>query len=792
MRKLLIGLLFHISLVAFSQGYVRSYGNNSLLLNSSNPFVSKEYRLTKASNQRINLPHGSDIDFEHTDAFSLVAYVKWPSSDVGNQVYLMTKVDPTNVNGWDVVKESDEKLRFVLRAFPGKFYGVKGDMVMSADQWHLVAITWDGTKSTANKFYVDGILQTLSVTNADILTTQTIKNTSVVAIGSRAYATTVASSIKVGAVGIWNRVLDVNEIPNGIWNYGVPKLFNFISSGCVRAHDFTLDAYSSGSYNVKATIGVDGTTTNMAGTELVNINSVEVPIPKNVVATPGYNTITLIWSASGVSGYNVEASDNGSTGWVNVATEITKTIFTYNVGTSSTLKYFRVKARTNGIESGYSSTVSATTFSSPYTNTYYVNTRKLGDNSYSYALSVETLRVAPGGYYDATTNRTYFVFMSRAEVGYDMVPYVYYFDHATNTLSDVNYVGLKDRSGLDRHPIPAIMVTADGYLLVAATHFHNEPFQIWKSTAPNDPTQFRRVGELGIKADYPEFRKMTNGDIYCFGRVYDANSSTAALGYFKTTDNGNTWGSLVEVVKYTQSSLGRPYPTLSIQPNTIDRIHICLDIRDDDVSQPHPDGYWKQMGYLYSDDGLTWKSGGGVFSKQVVSAGFITMTEWINNFVFTNSVGTINAGLAVSVVTPSGQAFISHYKDDGSYNMFYHNGSSWVTQPLTFPDVAPDYFTFGYQAIQAIRHISGTTFDIYCTKSGVVKRYRTTDTFVTLVLQDANVLPVIGSYLYERGTTTHNIYEAPEPFLFYSIKISDPTPTQTSPGAWSDIIIKKI
>jgi hypothetical protein len=748
----------------------------------------KEYNLTASDSQSIVIPHGADINFSLTNTFTYSILCKWPASMVGQFVVLANKRAATG-NGWVLFKDNTEKLFFQSISN----YSYQGHTVMSAGEWHLIQVSWAGqiTSTTANKFYVDGKVQTITRTGAN--SSANPQNTADLRIGTRLNSP-IYADLAVALFSIHNVALDVNQIPNLFWRDGRiadPKSL----PGCVRCYRFLTDTFSTNYAVIDEASGLNGVTSNMNGDERITANSLSVQSPTGVVATPR-STVrnTIYWNNKFATLWKLEVSDNGTDGWTTLIAETSQSYFHHNIGAANTTKYYRVTAMGNGTTSAPSSVVSATTLSLSYADVHYQSTKGLGDNSYNFGLSVETLRVAPCGYYDATSNTTYFAHMTRAEVGYDMVPYVYSYNHTTEVWSESYYVGLKDRSGLDRHPMPAIMVGNDGSVLVIATHFHNEPLQIWRSNSAYDISLFTKVTEVGVRCDYPEIRKMTNGDIYVFCRHYDAGYTTAGYGYFKSTTNGATWNSLVNILQYTYS-VGRPYPTMPPQPNTIDRIHINIDIRNDSggpfPSNPDKVGYWKDMGYMYSDDGLTWYNGAGTFSKQVVSSGFITEAQWTTNYQYLDSVGTVDAGMGVSVVTPAGKFYVSHYKDNGTYNVLYHNGTSWISQVLTFPDVAPDFFAFAYQGIQIIRHISGDTFDIYATKSGVVKRYRTTDRFATLTLAETPVLPNVNGAPYERGTHTHNIYETPEPFLFYSLKVTQPV-VETDPGVWSDIVLKRI
>lgn len=758
--------------------------------------IPKEYRLNDTDSDYLTIPHGTDINFNRTDSFTFSAYVKFESSAVGAFVVIGSKRAATGA-GWQFFKSDVEQCYFVLIGNGTQTATIRGNyFTISPDQWHLLTVVYSGAAATT-RFYVDGKDDTMVIVG-NTLTSDSITNTAAMTLGTR-LNTPIYKDMQFGRVTIHNRALTVNEIPDKLWNYGKPQSGRVVAN-CVRDYDFINDVFST-NYLVKDNVtGGIGASVNMNGVELVSMNSVMVPQVLGAQASPFTTLQNFVgWDSAGLNAkYDVEVSNDGSTGWVTLATNISTISYIHTVGAANTLKYYRVHARGVGTTGTYSDVVSATTLASGYSDCFYYNTRRLGDNSYNFGLSVETQRVSPQAYYDSLSNKTYFVFMSRAEQGYDMAIFAYLYDHASATFSDPKYVGLKARQGLDRHPIPACIVADDGHILVACTDFHNAPMQIYRSDNPGSIDSFTRLGEIGTITDYPEFRKFSNGDIVIFCRYY-VSTTSAGIGAFVSTDDGLTWGAMVKIMEYTYS-VGRPYPMLMPQTEASDRVHILATPRNDSggpfPGDPDKVGYFKDYGYAYSDyltDGVTrWRIAGNAFSQSVAVTPIAT-ASWQTNFQYQDSAGTEECGLPVGIVTAAGVAYIITYDDSAVYKCHYWNGSSWTHQTITWSDgIAPDSFTFGYHGVQAIIHVSGTTFDIYCTKSGVVKWYRTTDSFANATLQDANYLPSIGSLTYERGSMTQNIYQATEPFIFYSIKKSEPTPLPTSPGAWSDIMFKKL
>lgn len=764
----------------------------------------KEYRLNDSDLDYLIIPHGTDINFDRTDSFTCNFYVKFETSAIGSYTCIASKRAATGA-GWQFFKTDLDRIQFIAVGTTQAITVTGSYFTVSGNQWHLITLVYNGVPAQT-RFYYDGNDDTMVVT-ANTLTSQSITNAAGMTLGTR-LNTPIYEDMQFGWVSIYNRALTVNEIPDKLWNYGKPRLGSVVAN-CVRDYSFIYDVFST-NYLVKGNItGGNGASVNMSGVELVTMNSVMVPQVLGVQASPFTTTQNFIgWDSAGLNvKYDVEVSDNGTTGWTVIASSISTLSYIHTVGAASTQKFYRIRSKGVGTTGTYSSVVDATTLSSSYADVVYYNTRRLADNSYNFGLSVETQRVAPQAYYDSQSDKTYFCFMSRAEQGYDMATFVYLYDHASGTFSDPKYVGLKTRQGLDRHPIPGIIVADDGHILVACTDFHNAPMQIYRSDNPGSIDSFTRLGEIGVITDYPEFRKFSNGDIAMFCRYYDtvASPDLAGVGVFLSTDDGLTWGAMIRIVEYEIVGGGRPYPMLMPQTEASDRVHILATPRNATggpfPADPDKLGYFKDYGYAYSDyltDGVTvWRNAANSFNKDV-TASAITEAQWQTNYQYADSVGTQECGLPVGIVTAAGIPYIITFDDTFVYKCHFWNGSSWTHQTITWSDEAPLWdadeasFTFGYHGVQAIIHVSGTTFDIYCTDAGIVKWYRTTDAFANATLQDANFLPDVGGLEYERGTTTHNIYQAAEPFIFYSIKKSVPTPDPTSPGAWSDIVFKKL
>jgi hypothetical protein len=132
------------------------------------------------------------------------------------------------------------------------------------------------------------------------------------------------------------------------------------SSGSVDIEDVL--AGNAGAQNGRATLG---TSTDWYAVAAVFL-PLPPPAPTGLTASPVSSTqISLSWTASsGASGYKIQRSLDGSTGWIQVGTSTTPS-FT-DAGLSPSTHYFYRVAATNGIDDSIPSIVaSATTLATP-------------------------------------------------------------------------------------------------------------------------------------------------------------------------------------------------------------------------------------------------------------------------------------------------------------------------------------------------------------------------------------------------------------------------------------------
>lgn len=129
--------------------------------------------------------------------------------------------------------------------------------------------------------------------------------------------------------------------------------------------DLTVAASTAYSYRVRATNGA-------GNSGFSNVVTVTTPAASSVPAAPSNPTATALsrsqiglgWTdnASNETGFKIERSSNGSTGWAQIAT-VAADVTAYTNGGLSRLKtyYYRVRATNGAGDSSYSNTASATT-----------------------------------------------------------------------------------------------------------------------------------------------------------------------------------------------------------------------------------------------------------------------------------------------------------------------------------------------------------------------------------------------------------------------------------------------
>lgn len=161
-------------------------------------------------NDYVSLANESNFDFERTNSFSLEAWIKTTQTSSG---YIIAK-------GYSPGADQGFYLGINHPGGGGKVYfyahggstaaGAYGDTIINDDAWHHIVATYNGSSQAVGiKFYVDGVLQTNTIT-ADNLSTSMLSNTPVL-IGDRSGTNHQYFSGLIDEVAIYNRVLSASE-----------------------------------------------------------------------------------------------------------------------------------------------------------------------------------------------------------------------------------------------------------------------------------------------------------------------------------------------------------------------------------------------------------------------------------------------------------------------------------------------------------------------------------------------------------------------------------------------------
>ena len=161
----------------------------------------------------------------------------------------------------------------------------------------------------------------------------------------------------------------------------LPASYTFTSNDH-GAHSFAVTFDTAGSQSLTATDS-SGLTVTQSGI------TVAPAAPINLTAATSLSTqINLSWmAAAGATGYNIQRSPNGATGWTQISTTAGNTTTYQNTGLSAgTTYYYRVQATGGGVNSAFSNTAGATTTgtSSSGSDTLWSNSYTPPENAYSW------------------------------------------------------------------------------------------------------------------------------------------------------------------------------------------------------------------------------------------------------------------------------------------------------------------------------------------------------------------------------------------------------------------------
>jgi len=121
--------------------------------------------------------------FESTEPFSVAAWIQLTSNDPST---VLSKIDEANsYRGYDLIMESGRVAAHFVHSWPDKAFKVVSKTPISLNEWHHVAVTYDGSRRAAGvRIYVDGSLQDIEATTDNELS-GTLKTDKAFHIGQR-------------------------------------------------------------------------------------------------------------------------------------------------------------------------------------------------------------------------------------------------------------------------------------------------------------------------------------------------------------------------------------------------------------------------------------------------------------------------------------------------------------------------------------------------------------------------------------------------------------------------------
>ena len=191
-----------------------SSGNNEAGTLANGPtWIAGEFgqalNFVHASTQYVNVGASSDFNYERTDSFSLGAWIKRTTSS--DWTFFLSKAENAgNSAGYIFGVNPTTSHIFFQEGFSSNYFAVEGSTNVMDGTWHQVVATTDGTGAAGVKLYIDGNLETASITN-DNLGTNSIKNSANVTIGSRGNGG-VPFDGGIDEARIYSKVLSTNEV----------------------------------------------------------------------------------------------------------------------------------------------------------------------------------------------------------------------------------------------------------------------------------------------------------------------------------------------------------------------------------------------------------------------------------------------------------------------------------------------------------------------------------------------------------------------------------------------------
>ena len=191
-------------------------------------------------NQYINISDADDLDIGVNNNFTVCAWVNMTSSS-GNTEGIVMKYDNTGFYGWQLRKQADDTIMFIIRDTSANEISVTSASALPTNTWWFVCGVRD---VLADKVYV--YVNGTGTSETDT-TTAGMANLDAVVIGRTQWSADYFTGV-IDEVGIWNRSLSVSNI-TAIYNSGDGEPYDDLTNIYVTLNN-PIDGSVSSSTNI--------------------------------------------------------------------------------------------------------------------------------------------------------------------------------------------------------------------------------------------------------------------------------------------------------------------------------------------------------------------------------------------------------------------------------------------------------------------------------------------------------------------------------------------------------------
>lgn len=272
--------------------------------------------------------------------------------------------------------------------------------------------------------------------------------------------------------------------------------------------------------------------------------------------------------------------------------------------------------------------------------------------------------------YNWETGRHYIGWHQRPFLGGNRQSMLMFVDPVNGFATPSYPMGITTSGGIDNHGAPSL-IDPNGEILVIREDQHQSPLYLTR-TIGKSFTNIEQLDSIPGSYAYPAPAKL-GSDIIIWSRVAYPFQRDQIV---RSSDNGNTWTAPTDVFDLNDGvSIQRAYFRRIYHPTKL----IFLILR-----RQENEGLFKQILYIESDDGITYRNITGSYSKNVSTSGFISQPDMQANFnVLTGSTDVwLKTTMLVDDV-PVG--FCNKDDVDSYYQYFYWNGSTWIVKDLPLP-----------------------------------------------------------------------------------------------------------